>query len=273
MEKVTGSFQNEIKLLVGCIWYGLATIVATSILTSFNWYIRSSLFWKKGLLKAVLLDLVYHIIPILLILAFFRLIHVLTMKIGIRVGHVPAAPAAQFPNEPFPSPITMVVGGWLLVFSMASLAGLLVALSINSQSTILAPFVEKLMFINLSSMKEAVIIMLASGVGSSITTILGFLRHACVDKDFEYAYAPWYVGRPLMGIILGLIFYLLMKGGLLLTIPQEQHVAVTNLNDWAIAGIGTLVGMFSKNAIEKLREVFKTLFQTKDDLQKQGDDE
>jgi hypothetical protein len=30
-----------------------------------------------------------------------------------------------------------------------------------------------------------------------------------------------------------------------------------------LAGVGALVGLFSKNAIEKLREVFDTLFSTK----------
>ncbi len=33
-----------------------------------------------------------------------------------------------------------------------------------------------------------------------------------------------------------------------------------------MAAVGSLVGLFSKNAVEKLRELFNTLFQTEDAL-------
>lgn len=42
-----------------------------------------------------------------------------------------------------------------------------------------------------------------------------------------------------------------------------------NLNVYGIAGLSALVGMFSKNAIEKLRELFHQLFRTESDIEKQ----
>ena len=38
------------------------------------------------------------------------------------------------------------------------------------------------------------------------------------------------------------------------------------LNEYALAGLGGLVGLFSKNALEKLREVFDIFFATRGQL-------
>ena len=110
--------------------------------------------------------------------------------------------------------------------------------------------------------------LFAAGLGSSITTILGYLRHASVLQDFDAAYTPWYVARLLMGMLLGLIFYFVVKGGLL-AVSAGAGGAQEPLNLWALAAIGALVGLFSKNAIEKLRELFNTLFKTQDEQYKE----
>ena len=47
-----------------------------------------------------------------------------------------------------------------------------------------------------------------------ITTILGYLEHASYRKNFSRAFVPWYIGRPIMGMLLGLVFYFVIKGGL-----------------------------------------------------------
>lgn len=102
--------------------------------------------------------------------------------------------------------------------------------------------------------------MLAAAVGGCIGTILGYLKHASIEKNFDVAYLPWYVARPFMGLLLGLLFFL-FKGGLLATLPG----GAPDLNDFGLAGIGGLIGLFSKNAIEKLREIFNVLFATQED--------
>lgn len=104
---------------------------------------------------------------------------------------------------------------------------------------------------------QPLVIFFAGGIGSCITTILAFLRHACEEKDFDPAYAPWYFVRPLLGMLLALIFFFGLKGGLLVITYSQSPM---RLNDWALATVGALVGMFSKDAIEKLREVFRTIF-------------
>jgi hypothetical protein len=68
-----------------------------------------------------------------------------------------------------------------------------------------------------------------------------------------------------MGMLLGLIFYFLIRGGLLAVMGPSQE-EITDLNNWGLAAIGALVGLFSRNAISKLREIFRTMFRTEDGL-------
>ena len=61
-------------------------------------------------------------------------------------------------------------------------------------------------------------------------------------------------------MLLGLIFFLILKGGLWTVTGAEE--ATPTLSPHGLAGIGALVGLFSKHAIDKLREVFQSLFRT-----------
>ena len=106
---------------------------------------------------------------------------------------------------------------------------------------------------------EMLLAISSAGAGSSVATIMAYLNHASRKGDFTYAFVPWYLMRPLLGGLLGLIFYFLMRGGLIAlleTPPQDGG----NLDDLALAGISALVGLFSNEAYMKLQEVFSTLF-------------
>jgi hypothetical protein len=146
--------------------------------------------------------------------------------------------------------VTVNIAGWLLFLSALFLVGLFVALDRDS-------------FLGGGEARYALLTMFAAGVGSMITTILGYLRHASVQQDFDPAFAPWYVARPIMGVLLGVIFYFVLKGGLMATVPD---VSMREVNEFGLAGLGGLVGLFSKNAIEKLRELFNVLFKTQADM-------
>ena len=172
---------------------------------------------------------------------------------------------AQTGNNPerkeFPTCGTVLIGIWLLLFTALSVIGFYVAFFTGS--------LKISSFINLwsnSEFKESLITMFAAGVGSSITSILAYLEHASEKKDFDRAYIPWYVARPVMGMLLGLVFYFTLKGGLfVLTFgggTDSQPDKIMNL--WSLSAAGALVGLFSKNAIEKLRELFNILFRARE---------
>jgi len=166
---------------------------------------------------------------------------------AMRVLRDPRPPGdAVEPGYAFPAGVTIVVGAWLALFAFLAIVGLIFALTVDT-------FTE--------NMTGALVAMAAAAIGSALATIVGYLKHASEQKDFDFAYVPWYFARPIMGLLLGLIFFLLLKAGLLATYPEiaSENAAV---NEWGIAGISALVGLFSKPAIEKLREVFNVLFRT-----------
>ena len=168
----------------------------------------------------------------------------------------------------FPEGPTLGVGIWLLVFAISIF--ILLYLEIGKG------FISHLFYRSdagnelKAKISESIIVLFAAGLGAWITAVRGFLKHACNDKDFESAYIPWYIARLFQGMLLGLVFYFAIRGGLLvLTLETENTVKPTDLNDLALAAIASLVGLFSKNAIEKLRELFHTLFASKEEVREQ----
>lgn len=159
-------------------------------------------------------------------------------------GSPPSAPGRGFPTPP-----TLQIGVGVFSFAALSLAAVVAMLHFGVESVT----------------RQAILMTCAAGVGSSIATILGFLEHASEKEDFNPAFAPWFVGRPVMGLLLGLTFFLVIRGGMLGVLPNFDKVS---LNPYGLAAIGAMVGLFTKHAVEKLQEVFDVLFQTKNDMQK-----
>ncbi len=123
---------------------------------------------------------------------------------------------------------------------------------------------------------EAIIMIFAGGLGSAVYAIRGYLKHACDLKNFDSIYIPWYPLWLLQGSLLGLIFYFAIRGSLLFITLNSGTGQTTGtntpiaLNTWSLAAIGALVGLFSKYAIEKLREVIIITFGGKDELDKEA---
>ncbi|UCF20620.1 MAG: hypothetical protein JSU87_04195 [Gemmatimonadota bacterium] len=244
--------MNTLKRVAVFLWYAIAAFAVLA-------YIRGPLADAinriappDGLTWDVTLDILQKLVGLALVVGAFYFVRQAARSFaGLAAGAPGEAPADRRAGKglAFPAPITVHVAVWLLFMSAVLLVGLLVALDRDS-------------FLGGGEIRYALITMFAAGVGSMITTILGYLKHASVQQDFNPAFAPWYVARPIMGILLGVIFYFVLKGGLLATVPD---VSMREVNEFGLAGLGGLVGLFSKNAIEKLREVFNVLFKTGSD--------
>jgi hypothetical protein len=91
-------------------------------------------------------------------------------------------------------------------------------------------------------------------VSSSFVTFLG-------NRTFCRSWALWYYFRPVIGMTLATISYCVIRGGLL---PMQADAAV--LSPFGVAAAAGLVGLFSKEATDKLKEAFDVLFQPKGDL-------
>jgi len=193
----------------------------------------------------------------------FALLYLLLIPLGIislvllglvvtrPIAVAAAAPAIETPVH-FPHSPTVIVGVWLLVATLGFLAGLVVAVN-SCQSSSSACIPET----------HLAIVALAGGSGSMVATLLAYVQHASEKRDFRLSYAPWYVVRPLLGVLLAIAVYFLIKGGLLVL---GEAPTSSEVNVFGLSGLSLLVGMFSKNAVEKLREVFSTLFASQSDV-------
>jgi len=66
----------------------------------------------------------------------------------------------------------------------------------------------------------------------------------------------WYVLRPFIGNIVGVVLFSVLKGGLLLVTVKGGEVTPNSIG---VVGVATLAGMFSEQAVEKLRATFEGL--------------
>lgn len=108
------------------------------------------------------------------------------------------------------------------------------------------------------------IALLAGALGSYIHAATSFADYVG-NRKLSGNWIWWYLLRPFIGMSLALIFYFVVRGGFI-----SPSAGGTDMNPFGIAAMAGLVGMFSKNAIDKLNEVFTSLFGSKGD-DKRGD--
>jgi hypothetical protein len=93
----------------------------------------------------------------------------------------------------------------------------------------------------------------------AIAGALGGLVH-CARSLYEYSgnrqlrksWILMYVSLPFIGSALSVIFYVILRGGLITGTAAE-------VNFFGFASVSALVGMFSPEAAEKLKQIFSTL--------------
>ncbi|KDN88021.1 hypothetical protein [Kitasatospora cheerisanensis] len=109
-----------------------------------------------------------------------------------------------------------------------------------------------------------VAVLAASGLGSFVHAATSFATYAG-NRQLLPSWLPWYLLRTAIGGALALLVYFLLRGGLF-----ANGTDGTATNPYGFAGIAGLCGLFSKQATDKLREIFDTVLTTRDGA---GDDE
>jgi hypothetical protein len=74
------------------------------------------------------------------------------------------------------------------------------------------------------------------------------------NRELIWAWMLMYVLRPFVGTTLALVFYFVIRGGLFS--PQAK---IADTSPFGFAGLSALVGLFSEQAVLKLKEVAETL--------------
>jgi hypothetical protein len=106
---------------------------------------------------------------------------------------------------------------------------------------------------------EVALLMLvafSSALGGSLHTAISFTDYVG-NRRLAMSWIPWYLLRVLVGTSLAVLFYFALRGGLFSANTQTDVI-----NPFGIGAIAGLVGLFSKQATDKLRELFDTMFQT-----------
>jgi uncharacterized membrane protein YeaQ/YmgE (transglycosylase-associated protein family) len=85
------------------------------------------------------------------------------------------------------------------------------------------------------------------------TSLADYLGNNSFNKNWTW----FYLLRPAIGMALALVFYFAIRGGFLSTTGGAKDI-----NPYGIAALAGMVGMFSKQATDKLAEIFGTLFRS-----------
>jgi hypothetical protein len=100
------------------------------------------------------------------------------------------------------------------------------------------------------------LVMLAGALGSYVHTATSFVTYVG-NRSLKSSWMWWYVLRPFIGMTLAVIFYFVIRGGLL-----SAGAGASEVSPFGITAVAALAGMFSKQATDKLRDVFDNLFKT-----------
>jgi hypothetical protein len=124
-------------------------------------------------------------------------------------------------------------------------------------------------FINVKASPDSrllITVVVAGALGSLVHCLTSFGDYVG-NRDLKQSWIWFYVLRTPIGIALAILFYLVLRGGLIApTLPenvpqgQGQVATATLINPFGLAAVAAMAGMFSKQATDKLGEVFDSLF-------------
>ncbi|WP_172295719.1 hypothetical protein [Pseudoruegeria sp. HB172150] len=109
--------------------------------------------------------------------------------------------------------------------------------------------------------RTMLIILLAGGIGSAVYVATSFSSFVG-NRTFQSSWGWWYFLRLPIGMGLALIFYLLVRSGLDNPLTEVENTADMPTGPFGLAAIAAMAGMFSKQAADKLNDLFETLFRS-----------
>ena len=95
----------------------------------------------------------------------------------------------------------------------------------------------------------------SGALGSHIHLASSFAEYAG-RRALHASWFWWYLLRPVVGSSLALIVYFVVRAGL---VTGSTDQAVEAINPHGVAALAALSGLFSKQASEKLRDVFENI--------------
>jgi len=106
----------------------------------------------------------------------------------------------------------------------------------------------------LSAIKTLLYCILAGGLGGIIYCLRGIYLSACVRKDWDKVWYPWYFIRPIVSMLTGGVSFVFLKAGLLVLDSQSKP----NSSHLAFYAVAFIAGLNVDKFIAKLEDIAKT---------------
>lgn len=90
--------------------------------------------------------------------------------------------------------------------------------------------------------------VLAGGFGGSIYCLRGVYLNACVNKQWDPDWRPWYFIRPIISLCCGLVSFIFLKAGLLALDADLKQ----DSNFWGFYALAFISGLNVDRFIEKI---------------------
>jgi IPT/TIG domain-containing protein len=107
------------------------------------------------------------------------------------------------------------------------------------------------------------LMVLVGALGGIIHALQSFYCYVG-NRQLVWSWIPMYFFRPFIGAGISTVFYLIIRGGLMSGVAEHNSV-------FGLMAIGTLVGIFSPQALEKLKNVSEIIF-NKPEVNEHGED-
>lgn len=104
------------------------------------------------------------------------------------------------------------------------------------------------------------IVALVGALGAYVHAAQSFVTFVG-NRQIVGSWLWWYLLRPFIGLALAEILYLAVRGGFFSVGTDTRAI-----NHFGIAALAGLTGMFSKEATDKLHELFKNFFRTEKEV-------
>ena len=162
-------------------------------------------------------------------------------------------PGPQPPPQPISSVTVLLFEVYFLLLGVTTAYALWSIWPYKNAPSTVQLFGLLIDFKNDSDARLLLLAMLAGGLGALVHVTTSFATYLG-NREFDRAWVPWFTLRPLIGMTLGLLFYLIARAGLVTTSGADA------MNPFGVGAISGLAGLFSKQTVDKLRDVFEQAF-------------
>ncbi|HTW46417.1 MAG TPA: hypothetical protein VMD92_00640 [Acidobacteriaceae bacterium] len=130
------------------------------------------------------------------------------------------------------------------------------------QSTVALGVGGRLQFKLWIETRYLLIVALSGAIGSFIHVATSFADFVG-NRKLKPSWEVWYFLRPLIGASLALVVYFVIRGGLI-----SSNSGPDPMSPYGLAATAGMCGLFSKQASDKLQEIFEEAFRTKNRVER-----